>query len=292
MALPEIKAAGGVVFRRRGGKREYLLVHRPRYDDWTLPKGKLEPGETMKAAAQREVEEETGLAVKLGRKLGTIGYRTRRRRKIVRFWLMEPVGGEFHPNKEVDGVEWLRRGDALRRLSYPPDHRVVAWGHDAATGDRGILYMVRHALAGSREKWKGEDTERPLSKAGRRQAAAILRRLLEHPVGRIISSPYLRCIQTAQPAADAIAERLHTADWLAEDTADRDVVDAVHTTVMGRAAVLSIHGAQTRALLDAAVADGADLDASPRASKGSVWILRLRSSGFVTGAYLAPKRVG
>lgn len=123
-----VQAAGGVVWRRSDdGDVEILLVHRPRYDDWTLPKGKLEAFESHEHAALREVEEETGLRCRLGAELRATSYRDRRGRpKVVRYWAMTPVGGRFQPSREVDGVRWVPVPGALRLLSYERDVEVVA----------------------------------------------------------------------------------------------------------------------------------------------------------------------
>jgi len=119
---PEVRAEGGVV--RRGG--EVLVVHRPRYDDWTLPKGKLDPGETDEQAALREVEEETGLRCRLGQELPSVSYDDRRgRSKQVRYWEMEPESGEFTPNDEVDEVRWLPPEEARALMTYDRDREVL-----------------------------------------------------------------------------------------------------------------------------------------------------------------------
>ena len=120
-------AAGGVVFRAGDdGALEVLLVHRPKYDDWTLPKGKLEPGETHEAAALREVEEETGLACMLGRELPSTSYRdSRDRPKVVRYWAMRPLDGGFRPHGEVDAIRWLTVEAAKELLSHGHDHEVL-----------------------------------------------------------------------------------------------------------------------------------------------------------------------
>jgi 8-oxo-dGTP diphosphatase len=103
-----VAAAGGVVTREAGGRLEVAVVHRPKYDDWTHPKGKLDPGETFEQAALREVEEETGLRCRLVRELGQATYTDRHGRpKLVRYWLMEVENGEFQANSEVDDLRWL-----------------------------------------------------------------------------------------------------------------------------------------------------------------------------------------
>jgi 8-oxo-dGTP pyrophosphatase MutT (NUDIX family) len=121
-----IRAAGGVVVRDGEGGREILVVHRPRYDDWTLPKGKAEPGESDEECALREVEEETGLRCELEQELPSTSYSDAHGRpKRVRYWLMRPVAGELHFAHEVDRAQWLPRDEAARLLSYARDLRVL-----------------------------------------------------------------------------------------------------------------------------------------------------------------------
>jgi 8-oxo-dGTP diphosphatase len=118
-----IDAAGGVVVR----EGRVLLVHRPRYDDWAFPKGKLDPGESFEDAALREVEEETGVRCTLGRELPPASYEVRGRPKLVRYWLMEPQGeAEFVPNEETDEVRWLTPDEARALLSYDHDRELLA----------------------------------------------------------------------------------------------------------------------------------------------------------------------
>jgi len=125
----EVKAAGGVVWRRgAGGERELVVVHRPRYDDWSLPKGKLDAGEAWEAAALREVEEEVGLRCRLGPELPPVAYRDNKgRAKVVRYWLMEPedAPASFTPNEEVDAMRWVTAQAAQELLSYPHDAELV-----------------------------------------------------------------------------------------------------------------------------------------------------------------------
>jgi len=117
-----VRAAGGVVFRGR----QVLLVHRPHYDDWTFPKGKCAAGESDEACALREVEEETGLRCRLGRELVSMSYVDGRGRpKTVRYWLMEPLGGEFAADDEVDAVRWVEAKTAAGLLSYERDVQVL-----------------------------------------------------------------------------------------------------------------------------------------------------------------------
>jgi 8-oxo-dGTP diphosphatase len=122
----EVKASGGVVWRRGERGIEVALVHRPRYDDWSFPKGKLDPGEGWEEAALREVEEEIGLRCRLGHELPSTSYRDNKgRSKVVRYWMMEPLDGEFAPSDEVDEVRWLSTGDAAGLLTYDRDRELL-----------------------------------------------------------------------------------------------------------------------------------------------------------------------
>lgn len=127
MTAERVRAAGGVVVRERDGRSELAVVHRPRYDDWTLPKGKLDPGEGFEEAALREVLEETGLRCSLVRELDSTHYTDGKGRpKIVRYWLMGIEGGRFEPNDEVDELRWLIPGEAVELLTYDRDRELIA----------------------------------------------------------------------------------------------------------------------------------------------------------------------
>jgi 8-oxo-dGTP diphosphatase len=122
-----VRAAGCVVWRAGPRGPEVLVVHRPRYDDWTFPKGKVDPGESDLACALREVQEEAGMVGRVGRELPPTAYRDRLGRdKVVRYWELEAGGGRFRPNDEVDDVRWVSVGEAAAVLSYDPDRDVLA----------------------------------------------------------------------------------------------------------------------------------------------------------------------
>ncbi len=122
----EVEAAGGIVVRETSRGPEVAIVHRPEYEDWSLPKGKLREGETWEEAALREVEEETGMRCELVRELEPARYRDRKgRRKLVRWWLMRPLDGEFHPTDEIDELRWADVAEAARSLDYEHDRALV-----------------------------------------------------------------------------------------------------------------------------------------------------------------------
>jgi 8-oxo-dGTP pyrophosphatase MutT (NUDIX family) len=122
-----VQAAGGLIVRRQDSRLEIALVHRPVHQDWSFPKGKLEEGETFEGAALREVREETGMECRLVRFVGHTEYVDRKGRpKAVAYWVMEPLGGSFHPNHEVDELRWLNLDEASALLSYPRDRELAA----------------------------------------------------------------------------------------------------------------------------------------------------------------------
>ncbi len=173
-------------------------MHRPRYDDWTLPKGKLRGDESHEDGALREVEEETGLRCELRFPLPSTIYRDARDRlKQVRYWAMRPLDGEFSPGDEVDEILWLEPAEAQRQVSYDRDRTVLrGFGHD---GSRPLL-VVRHAWAGHRKHWDDDDTLRPLDDRGRLQSQRLIEQLEGHDFDRIASSPYVRCMDTRRAA--------------------------------------------------------------------------------------------
>ncbi len=156
-----VRAAGGVV--HRDGR--IALVHRPRYDDWSLPKGKLEGGESPAAAAAREIAEETGARVALKQLLTRVSYPIDSTMKLVDYWQMAYLDGEFEPSDEVDQVDWLAPAEARARLTYWHDRQVIDASARTPELD-SVLVLVRHARAGSRSQWKGPDEERPLEESG------------------------------------------------------------------------------------------------------------------------------
>lgn len=212
-----IRAAGAVVWRPvRGGGVEIALVHRPRYDDWSLPKGKREPQEHPVAAAVRETAEETGQRVVLGRPLPTQHYETADGQKEVHYWSARALGGTFTPGEEVDSMTWLAPAQAARTLSNRSDLDVLA-ALLAGPIDTQAMIVLRHARAKARARWTEEDARRPLDAAGRRQAGALVAVLAAYRPTRVVSSPALRCLQTVGPFATATGIEIETAAGLAED---------------------------------------------------------------------------
>jgi 8-oxo-dGTP diphosphatase len=212
-----VPAAGGLVWRAGPGARasgasasqrgpEIVVVHRPRYDDWTLPKGKLDRGEHPLAAAVREVHEETGVHGAPQVRLPTVRYLTGVPdvEKMVDYWSMRLVADDGHePDYEVDAVEWIPLSAAREVLTYAHD-RGVAAAFAALPPVSGVVVLLRHAYAGERSQWDGPDDVRPLDEVGRRDAGYAAGLLALFRAERIISAPVLRCRQSVEPLAERI----------------------------------------------------------------------------------------
>jgi 8-oxo-dGTP diphosphatase len=212
----EIRAAGAVVWRPGTDGPEVVLVHRSRYDDWSLPKGKPLAGEHVLQTAVREVAEETGIRVVLGRRLPSTHYQLHGNRpKTVDYWAARPADGPqpgFVPNDEVDEVAWLSLTAARDRLSYPHDTGVL---DEFAAGppDTVPLILVRHASAGNKDDWRAaghdDDLKRPLDDEGLRQGEQLTSLLRCYATGQVLSSLAERCVATVQPYAEATGQHVH-----------------------------------------------------------------------------------
>ena len=197
-----IEAAGGVLWRSAtgGAQIEVALVHRPKYDDWSIPKGKLAAGEHPVLGAIREVEEETGHKAEPGRPLGEIRYAKDGLPKRVRYWAMRVVSGDFEPNDEVDQLMWLPPREASKHLLPDRDRGVLQDVDHESVATRPCL-IVRHASAGERSTWPGDDRERPLDPLGEDQADALIPLLAAYRIQRVLSADVLRCLETIGPYA-------------------------------------------------------------------------------------------
>ncbi len=282
-----VLAAGGVVVRGTGRDREVLVVHRPQYDDWSLPKGKLDAGEDLPAAARREVNEETGVHALLGPHLGVVDYRDRKGRpKRVHWWSMEATGQDKRkPDKEVDEVAWLSLPTARRQLTYRTDRGILA----TALADRSSLLVVRHAHAGSRGSVQ-PDRDRPLSKQGKKQRKKLVKQLAGHRIDEIVTSPYTRCHQSMKKLAKARGLDIRTDDRLAEETPVAAVLELVQS--LPRAAVICSHGdvigdLVSRFAAEAATPDDAGFD-QLKWQKGSTWWVTLAGHRPTAATYYPP----
>ena len=280
-----VRAAGGIVQRGDDHDRLYVLVHRPRYDDWSFPKGKLLEGELEEAAALREVLEETGFRYRLDAHAGTVTYQDRNGRpKIVSYWTMTTEEGSFTPNAEVDELRWVTLDDAVGTLTYPHDREFLRSVVDVVTS--APIYIARHAKAGQRHKWEGPDEERPLTRRGRRQADRLVEQFAGLALDRVIASPFVRCVQTVEPLARSRGIEIERASELAEG-ANLDDTVAFVLALDARPAVLCGHGREIAAIIDRLQREGVVFEGAGGFAKGSVWGLDRRDGEIVSARYLS-----
>jgi broad specificity phosphatase PhoE/ADP-ribose pyrophosphatase YjhB (NUDIX family) len=281
--------AGGVVVRQHRKKGLQVLVsHRPRYDDWTLPKGHLETGETPLSAALREVQEETGLICFPHEHLGSTQYiLPSGKNKHVDYWAMERIGGRFRANSEVDEVRWLSKKQARQLLTYSHDQDLVRLVHKSYLADNPLLFLARHAHAGNRTRWIGDDSVRGLSPKGQRQAKTLAKRLQHGGITRLISSPYGRCVETLAPLSKRLGINVEKHKGLAE-TGTEKALESLVDEVKQERVVLSTHGNIVPAILRLLLSDGLKLNSSYQSEKASLWAIKFQDGEPAEASYAPP----
>jgi 8-oxo-(d)GTP phosphatase len=283
-----VRAAGGIVVKSEGpGTSRIAVIHRPRYDDWSFPKGKADDGESDGATALREIQEETGFICEPGEELPTVRYTdSQGRPKVVRYWLMTPMSGGFSVTNEVDQIRWLTFRGAEHLLTYEHDRRLVRAAAEALPAGRPA-YLVRHAKAGDRQAWTEDDRLRPLTKKGRRQAEGLVIAFRGREVDEVLTSPYIRCVQSVRPLALDRELSLITDEALSEGAPITDALALLERVAIS-AAVLCSHGDVIPMLIDQMVSAGADVSDGDW-KKGSVWVLDRAADGSVVRcSYEAP----
>lgn len=266
---PVVLAAGAVLWSETPDGLRVALVHRPRYDDWSLPKGKVDPGEHLLETAVREIAEETGQAVRLGRPLGASTYLTEGLPKRVHYWCGEALGGAFVPDDEVDALGWHDVAEARELVRRDSDRAVldefVRLPHRTAP-----LLVLRHGKALARKSWEPPDPERPLAEEGQRQAARLVGLLSAYGETDVRCSPSLRCRQTVQPYLAATGAALGLEPALSEegwaDEPDRTRALFGELLDKGAATLVCSHRPLLPALAGVAAERGelrADLERSP-----------------------------
>jgi 8-oxo-(d)GTP phosphatase len=287
-----ILAAGAVLWRPAAHGTEVLLVHRPKYDDWSLPKGKREPGEHVLLTAVREVWEETSVQPVLGPRLRTAEYLVKGRPKQVDYWSALSADGKAAPSHEIDAVSWLPVRQALDSVSYPRDADVIASLQPRATVP---LILVRHASAGHRSNWAGDDRLRPLDAEGVADAAMLADLLACFaPRALVISSPARRCTESLRPYAAAFGGSVEaeavlavpgrTADSPSDRTDPADTLRHLfgYLVAVGQPAVVCLHRENLPLALAAACSV---LGAPPPVEsdlplpKGGFWVLHTADGG-------------
>ena len=295
-----IRAAGGVVWRPAtddSGEEgvEIAVIHRPRYDDWSMPKGKLAPGESDIEGAIREVFEETGYRVKVGRPLGKVRYLkqtgTQTRPKVVKYWAMQAENGSFSSNREVDELRWMSLSEATDILTHDHDRDVL---ERFVRGPimTGCVLLVRHAMAGSSSDWVGADKTRPLDETGWAQAEELVRLLSRFEVETIISADFLRCTQTVEPLASAIGLVIKEDELFSElgyPTQEHETLNRVRD--LGASLDTTVVCSQGDVIPDLlerlAMEDHVDLP-DGATKKGSAWALNFEGRKLFSAEYFPP----
>ncbi len=287
-----VLAAGGVVWRETadaGTGTEVALVHRPKYDDWSLPKGKSDPGEHPIVTARREVEEETGLDFALAERLPRRSYPLRcGDLKIVDYWAMRYLGGEFVANAEVDAMQWLPIEDALTTASND-DSVATLHAFAAAVRPSSLVLLVRHARAGKKSRWDGADRLRPLDRSGRHQANRLRDTLPVWRPDRVAAADRTRCEETVAPLAESLGLPVQSEPALTEELFSTTPLTGLarlreYARLPGASVICSQGGVIPGLITEIADHDGIDV-ADPPSAKGSVWVLGFAAGALVSADY-------
>lgn len=289
-----VYAAGAVLWRPGNVDTidhdvEIAVIHRPRYDDWSLPKGKVDPGETEPVAAVREVYEETGQHAILGRRLDMVSYPIDQGVKKVYYWSARATGGEFVPGNEVDGLLWLPIAEAMDKLDYAQDRKVLRH-FNKKPADTHTVLVVRHGTAGRKSRFSGDDAKRPLDKRGRAQAEALITQLLAFGASQAYAADRVRCHQTVEPLAEELGVTVHNEPTLTEEAYAKNAKRGRHRMLdiadqQGTPVVCT----QGKVIPDLIAwwcdRDGVRPDKS-RNHKGSTWVLSLAGGRLVAADHI------
>lgn len=257
------------------------MAHRPRYDDWSLPKGKAAPGEDAMQTAAREIHEEIGARAAVQLRLGSTAYDTEQGPKLVEYFVLRYLDGQFAPNDEVDEVRWLHPEAAAALASYGADRELISTFASLPQVTATVV-LVRHARAGKRSEWSGPDATRPLSRRGQAQARRLAL-LLEplHPQS-ILSAPPVRCADTLAPLAAHLGLAVIEAPWAGDEQygehpeATVAAVDAL--TRNGGCTVICSQGDTIPGLLESLAGSTSDY----ATSKGAFWVLSFAGDALVS----------
>lgn len=272
------------------GQPLIAVIHRPRYDDWSLPKGKLDDGEIEPVAAVREILEETGQSAHLGRRLGRVTYPIPGATKVVQYWAARARGGEFIPGPEADEMRWLPIPDARKRLTYPLDRKMLA-RFAKKPADTQTMLIVRHGTAGRKSRYRGDDRLRPLDKKGRAQAASLVPQLTAFGGDTVYAADRVRCAQTVEPFAAHLGVEITMESALTEEAYAADPKAAhkrfTEIAAAGGIPVICSQGKVIPYVIEWwCKRDGVKPDKS-RNRKGSTWVLSLADGRLIAADHMA-----
>ena len=218
-----ISAAGAVVWRKhKDNFTEVAIIHRPKYDDWSFPKGKIEVGESLIACAHREVLEETNLQTEFGPHLGQVEYFTPDGLKKVTYWSAKVIAEKpFRTNSEVDQLKWIPITKVIEVLTNETDKEIFDKFVKVKFNSKPFI-LLRHAKAITRDEWQGEDDDRPLSSSGQNQAMRLLSTYQVFNIDQIHSSDAVRCYDTVKSMAKGLDIKLEVSSKLSENTYKKD----------------------------------------------------------------------
>ena len=224
-----IRAAGALLWRENSDLAiEVALIHRPRYGDWSLPKGKIEIGETALQCAYREVAEETGMRASFTRELGSVEYEESGQQKRVKYWAAHCAlnKSEFIPNEEVDQIKWLTPSDAHKQATHDSDKSVIET-FMSQEQHTDTLIILRHTKSLERGDWDEEDSHRTLDETGFDQAQLLIKHLEPFAIDELYTSDYTRCVQTVTPLAHARGLSITAVPSLNEESFKVDPENAI-----------------------------------------------------------------
>ena len=217
-----IQAAGAVVWRNNQDKTEVVIIHRPKYNDWSFPKGKLEVGESLIACAHREVLEETNIQTEFGAFLGDVEYLTQDGKKQVSFWAAKAITyKDFSPNSEVDQLKWVEVKKVKELLTLETDKKILAQFVKLDIDTKPFI-LLRHAKAITRDEWQGDDDDRPLDSLGQNQAKRLLSIYQVYNIEQIHTSDAVRCYDTVNPMVKGLGIKLEVTGKLGESAYKKD----------------------------------------------------------------------